>query len=192
MWKINCTSSVINECDKSDFSYYKELLIKERIRSLWEQILSFKRSSHLKRDVIEENNCLIQLSPFDVRNIFHRSGYAVEQGVCRDSRCTSGFFPQSAYLHYCARGFIRAVYKFCTLMRSDIVAASWAWSHTEGVSGEIPPVLLFSTFICRCWGGRVYWGSVMLLWRQTPWTTYGATTARWLLYHQTKDEISSA
>ena len=34
--------------------------VKERIRSLWEQILSFKRSSYLKRDAIEENHCLIQ------------------------------------------------------------------------------------------------------------------------------------
>ena len=30
-------------CGKSKFPYYKELLIKERIRSLWEQILSFNR-----------------------------------------------------------------------------------------------------------------------------------------------------
>ena len=33
----------------SDFPYYKELLIKERICSLWEQILSFKRSSHFEK-----------------------------------------------------------------------------------------------------------------------------------------------
>ena len=44
----------------SDFPYYKELLKKERIHSLLEQILSFKRSYHLKRDAIEENHCLIQ------------------------------------------------------------------------------------------------------------------------------------
>ena len=36
-------------CDKKDFPYHKELLLKERIRSLWEQILSFKRSSHLEK-----------------------------------------------------------------------------------------------------------------------------------------------
>ena len=36
-------------CDKSDFPYYKELLIKERTRSLSEQILSFKRSSHFEK-----------------------------------------------------------------------------------------------------------------------------------------------
>ena len=36
------------QCDKNDFPYAKELLIKERIRSLWEQILSFKRSSHFE------------------------------------------------------------------------------------------------------------------------------------------------
>ena len=34
---------------KSDFPYYKELLIKERIRSLWEQILFFKRSFHFEK-----------------------------------------------------------------------------------------------------------------------------------------------
>ena len=44
--------------------------IKERIRSLWERILSFKRISHLKRDAIEENPCWIQWSPFDVGNLF--------------------------------------------------------------------------------------------------------------------------
>ena len=33
----------------SDFPYHKELLIKERICSLWEQILSFKRSSHFEK-----------------------------------------------------------------------------------------------------------------------------------------------
>ena len=36
-------------CDISDFLYYKELLIQERIRSLWEQILSFKRSSDFEK-----------------------------------------------------------------------------------------------------------------------------------------------
>ena len=55
---------------KSGFPYYKVLLKKEIIRSLWKQILFFKRSSHLNRDAIEENNCLIKKSPFDVRNFF--------------------------------------------------------------------------------------------------------------------------
>ena len=32
----------------SDFPYHKELLLKERICSLWEQILSFKRSSNFE------------------------------------------------------------------------------------------------------------------------------------------------
>ena len=40
--------------------FHKELLLKERIRSLWEQILSFKRSSHFEKDAIEENHCFIQ------------------------------------------------------------------------------------------------------------------------------------
>ena len=34
---------------QSDSSYHKELLLKERIRSLWEQILTFKRSSHFEK-----------------------------------------------------------------------------------------------------------------------------------------------
>ena len=42
----------------SDFPYYKKLLIKERIRSLWKQILSL-------RDATEETHCLIQKSPFE-------------------------------------------------------------------------------------------------------------------------------
>ena len=41
--------------------HHKELLLKERINSLWEQILSGKRSSHF--DAIEEN-------PFDMCNFF--------------------------------------------------------------------------------------------------------------------------
>ena len=51
-------SKEVNLCDKSDFPYYKELLIKEIIRPLWEQIISFKRSSHAKRDANEENHFL--------------------------------------------------------------------------------------------------------------------------------------
>ena len=48
--------NVINK----DFPYYKELLIKERIRSLWELTLFFKKVPILKRDAIEENHNLIQ------------------------------------------------------------------------------------------------------------------------------------
>ena len=33
----------------SDFPYLKELLLKERICTLWEQILSFKRNSHFEK-----------------------------------------------------------------------------------------------------------------------------------------------
>ena len=47
-------------CGKNDFPYLNDLLLKERIRSLWEQILSFKRSSNTERDRIVENICLIQ------------------------------------------------------------------------------------------------------------------------------------
>ena len=52
----------------SNLSYHKEPLLKERIHSLWEQILSFKRSSILKRDAIKEYHCLIQYSPFGARS----------------------------------------------------------------------------------------------------------------------------
>ena len=34
----------VTECDQGDVPYYKELLKKEIICSLWEQIFSFKRS----------------------------------------------------------------------------------------------------------------------------------------------------
>ena len=34
---------------KNGFPYQKELLLKKRIRSLWEQILSFKRSSYFEK-----------------------------------------------------------------------------------------------------------------------------------------------
>ena len=34
---------------KRDFPYYKELLIKERIRYLWEEVLSFKKGSHFEK-----------------------------------------------------------------------------------------------------------------------------------------------
>ena len=44
------------------------MLLEERIHSLLEQILSFKRSSHMKMDENEENRCLLQWSPFDVIN----------------------------------------------------------------------------------------------------------------------------
>ena len=39
----------VTQCGKSDFPSHKELLFKERFRSLWEQILSFKRSSHFEK-----------------------------------------------------------------------------------------------------------------------------------------------
>ena len=34
---------------KSDLPYNKELLLKEKIRFLWKQILSFKSSSHFEK-----------------------------------------------------------------------------------------------------------------------------------------------
>ena len=54
----------------SDSPYHKKTLWKERIRYLWEQILTFKKSSIFERDAIEENHCLFQWSPFDMRSFF--------------------------------------------------------------------------------------------------------------------------
>ena len=45
---------------KGDFPCHKELLLKDRIRSLWEQNLSFKRSSHYEKHAIALNHFLIQ------------------------------------------------------------------------------------------------------------------------------------
>ena len=47
-------------CGKSDLLHLKELILKEKIRSLWEQILSFREVPILKRYVLVENHCLIQ------------------------------------------------------------------------------------------------------------------------------------
>ena len=44
--KIIVTFKGGHSCGKSEFPFHKEMLLKERIRSIWEQILSFKRSSH--------------------------------------------------------------------------------------------------------------------------------------------------
>ena len=53
----------------SDFLYHKELLLKERIRSFFRsEFFSLREVPILKRDAIEENHCLFQLSPFDVCN----------------------------------------------------------------------------------------------------------------------------
>ena len=53
----------------SDFPYRKGLLLKVRIRSLFEQILSFKRSSHFEKDAIENITDRYSSLPFDVRNL---------------------------------------------------------------------------------------------------------------------------
>ena len=52
------------------FPYHKELLLKERIRSLWEQIFLLREVPILKRDAIEENHCLFHLFSFDVCILF--------------------------------------------------------------------------------------------------------------------------
>ena len=55
------------------FPYHKEMLLKEIIRSLWKSILSFKRSSYLKKKtrVIEENEPLLDpVVSLCVRNFF--------------------------------------------------------------------------------------------------------------------------
>ena len=43
------TQGSVTLCGKSDFPYLKELPLKESIHSLWEQIHSFKRSSHFEK-----------------------------------------------------------------------------------------------------------------------------------------------
>ena len=64
------TFKEVVECDKSDFSYYKELLIKKRIRSLWEQILSFKRSSHFEKGRNRRESLFDPVASLYVRNYF--------------------------------------------------------------------------------------------------------------------------
>ena len=59
---------------KSDFPYLRELLSKEKIRSLWEQILSFKRSSHFEKGRYCRDSLFDTVVPFDVRSFFQRSG----------------------------------------------------------------------------------------------------------------------
>ena len=58
----------------SDYKYHKELLLKERICSLWEQILSFKRSSHFEKGCNWREPLLASAwsssLPFDVRDFF--------------------------------------------------------------------------------------------------------------------------
>ena len=59
------------------FPYSKELLIKERIRSLsgskFFPLRQLKRRSYLERGTIEENRCLIKKSPFGVRNFMRNA-----------------------------------------------------------------------------------------------------------------------
>ena len=75
----------------SDCPSHKELLLKERIRSLWERILSFKEVPILKRDAIEENHWLFQLSPFDVCNLFSVLATPLDQDK-KFGKPTVGFY----------------------------------------------------------------------------------------------------
>ena len=63
-------SREITKCCKSDLPYLKELLLKERIGSLWKQILSFKRSSHFEKGHNCRESFLDTVVFFDVRNFF--------------------------------------------------------------------------------------------------------------------------
>ena len=54
----------------SDFPYYKELLIKKRIHSLWEQILFFMRSSHFEKGRNWRESLFDPVVFLDVRNFF--------------------------------------------------------------------------------------------------------------------------
>ena len=47
----------------SGFPYHTELLLKERIRFLWEQILSFKRISHFGKEVNLRESLLDPVGP---------------------------------------------------------------------------------------------------------------------------------
>ena len=55
---------------KKVIPYHKELLLKERIRSYGSKFFPLIEVPISKWDAIEENNCLIQESPFDMRNFF--------------------------------------------------------------------------------------------------------------------------
>ena len=56
----NIPGRSVTQCGKSYLSYQYIVLLKERICSLREQILSFKSNSHFEKGAIEENHCLIQ------------------------------------------------------------------------------------------------------------------------------------
>ena len=53
------------------FSCHKELLLKERIGSLWEPILSFKRSSHYEKGHNWRESLPDPVVSFDVGNFFN-------------------------------------------------------------------------------------------------------------------------
>ena len=65
-------------CGKSDFPYHKELLLKERFYSLWEQILSFnfEKGRNDREPLLDP--VYIQ-SPFDVRKLYLKNFSGVEQ-----------------------------------------------------------------------------------------------------------------
>ena len=53
-----------------DFPCHKELLLKVRICSSGSKFFPLREFPIMKRDAIEENHCLVQLSPFDVLTFF--------------------------------------------------------------------------------------------------------------------------
>ena len=61
----------------SDFPYFKELFLKERIHFLWEQILSYKRSFHLEKGRNCRESLLDTVVSFLCAYFFQRSGYAI-------------------------------------------------------------------------------------------------------------------
>ena len=63
---------------KRDFPYHKELLLKERIRSLWEQILSNKRSSHFEEGRNWRESLLDPVVSLGCALLFQRSGYSIK------------------------------------------------------------------------------------------------------------------
>ena len=63
---------------QSDSPYLKKLLLKERISSLWERILAFKRSSHFGKGRNCRESLLDTVVSLRCALLFQRSGDAIE------------------------------------------------------------------------------------------------------------------
>ena len=90
------------------FPYLKELILKERIRSLWEQILSFKRSSHFEKG----RNCREPLLDTVV------SLWCVLSGVDKSSRISQEHEILVLIKHLLENMPVMLVHKVATLLLS--------------------------------------------------------------------------